>query len=160
MRSAYAEGLRLLARRELSEAQVRERLARKAFEPAEVDEAVVRLERAGALDDRRVAVAAARTEALVKHRGRLRILRHLGSIGIAPAIASSAVDEVFGAIDEPALIERALARRLRGPRARIEDASHFRRLHQYLIRQGFHPAAVTALLRRRSRPGAAPDGDE
>ena len=160
MRSAYAEGLRLLARRELSEAQLRERLVRKAFEPPEVDEALARLQRAGALDDHRVALAAARTEALVKHRGRLRIERHLAAMGIAADLAAGAVDEVFNGIDEPVLLDRALARRLRGPRARIEDAAHFRRLHQYLIRQGFPPAAVTALLKRRSRTGAAPDGEE
>lgn len=149
----------MLARRELSEAQVRERLVRRAFEPPLIDEAVDRLRRAGILDDFRVAVAAVRTEALIRHRGRLRIQRYLASRGIAAEIATRAIDEVFGAIDEPALIERALARRLRGPRARIEDSAHFRRLHQYLIRQGFHAAAVTALLKRRSRPGATPDDE-
>jgi len=159
MASAYAAGLRLLARRELSEAQVRERLARKAFEPAAIDEAVGRLRRAGALDDYRVAVAAARTEAAVKRRGRLRIERHLATLGIAPEVVARALAEAFSTIDEAALIERALARRLRGPGARIEDAAHFRRLHQYLVRQGFQPAAVTALLRRRSRAGAAPEGE-
>jgi regulatory protein len=159
MPSAYAEGLRLLARRELSEAQVRERLARKSFDAPAVDDAVARLRLARVLDDYRVAVAAARTEVLVKHRGRLRIQRHLAAMGIAPETIARAVDEVFSALDEPALVEQALARRLRGPRARIQDAAHFRRLHQYLVRQGFQPAAVTALLRRRSRPGADPDDE-
>jgi len=157
MRSAFAEGLRLLARRELSEAQIRERLARKAFEPPLIDDAIDRLRRTGAIDDSRVAVAAARTEALVKRRGRLRVQRQLAAIGIAPDVAARAVEEVFAAVDEPALIEQALARRLRGPKARIADAAHFRRLHQYLVRQGFQPEAITALLRRRSRAGAAPD---
>jgi regulatory protein len=159
MRTAFAEGLRLLARRELSEAQVRERLARKAFEPGAIDEAVDRLRRAGALDDARVAVAAARTEALVKRRGRLRVQRQLAAIGIGPEVAARAVEEVFAAIDETAAIEQALARRLRGPHARIADAAHFRRLHQYLIRQGFSPDAVTQLLKRRWRAGAAAEPD-
>jgi regulatory protein len=159
MPSAYAEGLRLLARRELSEAQLRERLARKAFELRDIDDAVARLRRTGALDDLRVATAAARTEALVKRRGRIRIQRHLASLGIASATITRALDEVSSAIDESALIEASLARRLRGPRARIEDAAHFRRLHQYLVRQGFEPSAVTALLRRRSRPDAVSDDE-
>jgi regulatory protein len=159
MPSAYAAGLRLLARRELSEAQLRERLARKAFELRDIDDAVARLRRTGALDDLRVATAAARTEALVKRRGRIRIQRHLASLGIASATITRALDEVSPAVDESALIEAALARRLRGPRARIEDAAHFRRLHQYLVRQGFEPSAVTALLRRRSRPDAVSDDE-
>jgi regulatory protein len=159
MSSAYAAGLRLLARRELSEAQLRERLARKAFELRDIDGAVARLRRTGALDDFRVATAAARTEALVKRRGRIRIQRHLASLGIASATITRALDEVSSAVDESALIEAALARRLRDPRARIEDAAHFRRLHQYLVRQGFEPSAVTALLRRRSRPDAVSDDE-
>jgi|PlaIllAssembly_1097288.scaffolds.fasta_scaffold338833_2 regulatory protein len=160
MPSAYAEALRLLARRELSEVQVRERLARKAFERPAIDEAVARLRRSGAIDDLRVATAAARTEALVKRRGRLRIRRHLAEIGIAADTIARALEDVFSAIDEAAVIEAALGRRLRGPRARIEDAAHFRKLHQHLVRQGFQPSAVTALLRRRARPDAAPDDEE
>ena len=159
MRSAFAEGLRLLARRELSEAQIRERLARKAFEPPLIEDAIDRLRRSGAIDDARVALAAARTEALVKRHGRLRVERQLAAIGIAAAVAARAVEEVFAAVEEPALIDRALARRLRGPNARIADAAHFRRLHQYLVRQGFPPEAVTALLRRRWRGSAAPDSE-
>ncbi len=38
--SAYLEGLKMLARRELSEMQVRQRLARKGHEPQAIDEAV------------------------------------------------------------------------------------------------------------------------
>jgi len=159
MRSAFAEGLRLLARRELSEAQIRERLARKAFEPPLIQDAIDRLRRAGALDDARVAVAAARTEALVKRRGRLRVQRQLAAIGIAPEVAARAVEEVFAALDETTLVEQALARRLRGPKARIADAAHFRRLHQYLIRQGFQPETVVLLLKRRWRAGAASEGE-
>jgi len=157
MRSAFAEGLRLLARRELSEAQIRERLARKAFEPSLIEDAIERLRRSGAVDDTRVALAAARTEALVRRHGRLRARRQLAAIGIPPDVAASAVEEAFAAVDEPALIDRALARRLRGPNARIADAAHFRRLHQYLVRQGFPPETVTTLLRRKWRGGASPD---
>ncbi len=157
MRSAFAEGLRHLARRELSEAQIRERLARAGYAPPLIDEAIDRLRASGAVDDFRVAVAVARTEALVKHRGRFRIQRRLADLGVAPAVAGRALDEVFGSLDESAMLAQALARRLRGPRAAITDAAQFRRLHQYLVRLGFPPEAVTALLRRRVRPGSSPD---
>jgi regulatory protein len=159
MRTAYAEGLRLLARRELSEAQIRERLARREFEPPLIDEAIQRLRSCRAVDDLRVAIAVARTEAHVKHRGRIRIQRQLAAIGIASEVAARALEEVFGSLDEPALMAQALARRLRGPQAPITDAAHFRRLHQHLVRQGFQPEAVTRLLKRRARLGSAPDDE-
>jgi regulatory protein len=159
MRSAFAEGLRQLARRELSEAQVRERLARADYAPPIVDEAIERLRACGALDDLRVAAAVARTDAQIKHRGRIRIQRRLAAIGIAPAVAARAVDEVFSGLDESAMMAQALARRLRGPQATVADAAQFRRLHQHLVRLGFPPDAVTRLLRRRARPGSAPDDE-
>jgi len=159
MGSAYAEGLRLLAGRELSEAQVRERLARRQFEPAQIDEAVERLRGSGALDDLRVATAVARTEALVRNRGRFRIRRQLAAIGIDDEVAARALDEVFSAIDEGALLERALARRLHGPRATITAAAEFRRLHQHLVRLGFDPEAVTRLLKSRARREAGTEDD-
>ncbi len=156
-RSAYSAGLAMLARRELSEAQIRERLARKEFGPDAIGEAVARLREAKAIDDRRVALSLARTETQVRTRGRGYVLRRLQSIGIAQELAKEAVDEVFGALDESALLERALARRLRGPRARIQDQAQFRRLLNQLVRQGFQPSAVIAALKARSRRDAVAD---
>ena len=157
VRSAYAAALAMLARRELSEAQVRERLARREHEPTAIDGAVERLKAAGAVDDRRVALAAARTEAQIRSRGRARVVQRVRALGIDPGLAAQAVDEVFAAVDENALLERALARRLRGPAARITDPSHYRRLYQQLVRQGFSPSAVSRALRARARSGAEPE---
>jgi regulatory protein len=160
VRAAYAAGLAMLARRELSEAQVRERLARKEHDPAAIDAAVERLVAVRAIDDRRVAAAAALTAARVKSRGRARVLREVQALGIPADIADEAVNQVFGAIDESALLDRALARRLRGPAARIRDAAHFRRLLQQLVRQGFAPGAVIAALKARARRDDVPDESE
>ena len=157
VRAAYAAGLAMLARRELSEAQVRERLRRKGHEPDAADAAVDRLKSVRAVDDRRVAVSAARTEAQVRSRGRGYVLRRLQFIGIAADVAEDAVNEVFGSIDESALLDRALGRRLRGPNARIRDAAHFRRLLQQLVRQGFPASKVIAALKARARRDDVPD---
>ena len=72
----------MLARRELSVAECRSRLARKEHSEGEIDAAVARLIEAGALDDRRVADAFARTAINVRGRGRLRIQRELQAKGI------------------------------------------------------------------------------
>ena len=149
MADAYVAGLKLLARRELSEAQLRTRLARRQFDEAEVDAAVARLRREGALDDRRTAMACARTEAHVKRHGRLRAVRAVEALGIARPVARAAVAEAFADLDEDALLAQAIERRLgRGRRADATPAV-VRRLHRYLLAQGFEAARVTAALRSR-----------
>jgi regulatory protein len=157
MRAAYAAGLAMLSRRELSEAQLRERLARKEHAPDAIEAAVARLLETGALDDRRVARAAARTETELKSRGRLRVFRRLQSLGIPTDIADEALDEVFGSVSESALLERALDRRLRGATDRLLDPAHARRLVQALIRQGFPPGLVFRAIKARAKEAAVPE---
>ena len=74
----YLDALKMLARRELSEAQVRQRLARRGHDPESIDAAVARLKGERAIDDARVAEAIARTETAAKRRGRLRVSRLRG----------------------------------------------------------------------------------
>ena len=147
---AYVEAVKLLARRELSEAQVRQRLKRRGYEPDDVDAAVARLKEERSIDDARVAAAMARTQASVKRRGRLRVRRHLESAGIDRAIVRRAVDDAFDGVDEASLIQAALNRRLRG-RA-IETDAERQRLYRYLLNQGFDAEHVAEALvaRRRS----------
>ena len=148
MASAYLTGLKMLARRELNEAQVRRRLARRQFEPDDIDTAVERLQRERALDDHRTALACARTEAHVKRHGRLRALRQIETLGIARDVARTAVANVFGDLDEDLLIQQALDRRLRHG-VSLEEASAVRRVHRYLLAQGFDAARVHAAIRSR-----------
>ena len=147
---AYVVGLTLLARRELAEAQLRERLARRKFEKDDVDAAVARLRRERAIDDRRTAVACARTEMRLKHRGRARVVRQIEALGIARDTARDAVAEVFAEVDETELLQQALDRRLRHGMD-VSDPAVFRRVHRYLLGQGFDPGRVTALLRSRAK---------
>ncbi|HJR61872.1 MAG TPA: regulatory protein RecX [Vicinamibacterales bacterium] len=151
--SAYIDGLKLLGRRELSVADLRSRLLDRDHTPEETDVAIARLLETGALDDRRVARAYARTASKVKGRGRLRVTRELQAMGIARDVIAEAVAEVFGDLDERAMIDRAIQKKLRGgPRPSTMQARA--RLYQFLMRQGFTPAAVSAALRRI---GAAAD---
>ena len=147
---AYVAGLTLLARRELAEAQLRERLTRRKFEPDDIESAVARLRRERALDDRRTALACARTEVRLRHRGRARVIRQIESLGISREIAREAVAEVFADVDEGLLLAEALDRRLRRGGSLSEPAV-LRRLHRYLLGQGFEPGRVTALLRSRAK---------
>ena len=127
----------MLSRRELSEAQIRTRLARKQFDHDDIDAAVERLRQDGTLNDRRVALAAARLESAIRHRGRSRLLQKLRSLGIDSAIAESAVNEVFEEVDEGALLDRAFERRLRGQAPKDLDEKGRARIVRGLAAHGF-----------------------
>ena len=142
----------MLARRELSEHQVRERLARKGHEADAIDVAIARLREERALDDARVAEAIARTETSIRRRGKLRVRMQIQRAGIDKSIATRAVDDVFGTIDDEALIEASLGKRLRG-RETIADDREFQRLYRYLAGQGFESDRIMKLLATRRRRG-------
>jgi regulatory protein len=137
----------MLGRRELSEAQVRQRLERRGHLPSDVDDALARLKAERALDDERVAGAIARTQTSIKGRGRGRVLQELLRAGIAAAHARQAVEETFRDLNDDTLLAAALGRRLKGGRT-IADDAEFRRLYRYLVGQGFEPNRVLTLLSR------------
>ncbi|HEY6212199.1 MAG TPA: RecX family transcriptional regulator [Vicinamibacterales bacterium] len=146
--SAYVDALKMLARRELSELQVRQRLARRGHEPQAIDEAIARLRDERAIDDARVAEAIARTETSLRRRGKVRVRMQIERAGIAKSIARQATDAVFDGIDDDTQIELALKKRLRG-RSTIADDREFQRLYRYLIGQGFESDLVMKTLRAR-----------
>ena len=148
---AYLDGLKLLARRELSEKQVRQRLGRKGHDADAVDEAVARLREERAIDDTRVAEAIARTSTSVKRRGRQRVRLDIERSGIAASVAKRAVADVFAGLDDEALLAAAIRRRLRG-RETIDSERELHRLYRYLIAQGFEPERALAALRALYRP--------
>ena len=149
MSQPYLDALKMLARRELSEAQVRQRLARRGHDEDAIDAAVARLKEERALDDARAAEAIARNETTIKRRGKLRVARQIEHAGIAKSTARRALDEVFADLDADALLEAALARRLRV--SSIRDDKEFQRLYRYLIGQGFEADHVMRALTARTK---------
>ena len=140
----------MLARRELSEAQVRQRLARRQHDADAIDAAIERLRAERAIDDARVAEAIARTETSIRRRGKLRVRMQIERAGIGKAIAKQAIDAVFDNIDDDALMEASLQKRLRG-RETIADDREFQRLYRYLAAQGFESDRILRLLNGRRR---------
>ena len=137
----------MLSRRELSEAQIRTRLARREFEDDEIEAAVERLRQDGTINDRRVALAAARMESTIRHRGRSRVLQKLRTLGIDADVAESAVNEVFEEVDEGALLDRAFERRLRGQDPKNLDDKARARIVRGLAAQGFRFEAIMKRLK-------------
>ncbi len=143
----YTQALAWLARRELSEAQVRARLARRGIDDGAINDVITRLTREHAVDDRRVATAYARSTVTRKRRGRTRIQREIEALGIDRNVARDAVDEIFGEIDETVLLEEALARRW--PSVAAPDQRTLQRIYRALLQQGFPDDKVRAALRAR-----------
>jgi regulatory protein len=147
---AYLAAVKMLARRELSERQVRQRLVRKQFDSAAIDDAITRLKRERAIDDARVAGAIARLETHGRRRGLARVRQKLMAAGIASPVADAAGEDIAAQVDLDALLAQALERRLRG-RATIEDEREMARLFRQLVTQGFESDRVMRLLRSRRR---------
>ncbi len=148
-RDTYIAGLTLLAKRELSEAQLRQRLLRKGHTAEAVEQAVTRLKTERALDDARVAEAIGRFEMALRGRGQRRARQRMRSVGIDARTVERAVDLVYADADPETLIDRALAKRLRG-RTTVTDERERARLYRYLIGQGFESDRVIAALRKLS----------
>jgi regulatory protein len=154
--SAYTDALQLLARRELTEKELRDRLIDRDYPRDEIDRVVAHLLESKALDDARVARAYARTASQVKGRGRLRVARELNAMGVDRQTANEAIAEVFADVDERASIAKAVQKKMRG-KSRITNAAEHARLYQFLMRQGFTPGAIVAALRKLGGRDDEPD---
>ena len=149
-RSVYATALGLVARRELSAAQVRQRLEARGFPSEAIQTTLERLESNGAIDDRRTARAIARTE-VRRSRGPSRVRRVLEQAGLARDVVRDALQEAFADTSERDAIDRALARRYRRRLVDLTNPAEIGRMRGYLLRQGFSASAITDVLARRRR---------
>jgi regulatory protein len=147
MPDAYITALTMLSARELSEAQLRTRLKRRELDPSSIDDAIARLKTDRTLNDRRVALAIARMESAIKHRGRSRVLQKIRQAGIDEETAQKAVHEVFEEVDEDAMLDKAFERRLRGTTPKELDDRARARVVRGLVAQGFRFEAVLKRLK-------------
>ena len=147
MADAFTTALNLLSARELSESQLRARLTRRKFDAADITAVLARLKEDGTLNDRRVARAIARMESEIKHRGRARVIQKIRQAGIDSDTAEDAVREIFEDVDENALLDRALERRLRGKAPRDLDEKGRARVVRALMAQGFRLETILKRLK-------------
>jgi regulatory protein len=145
---AFTLALTLLSMRELSEAQLRARLKRRQIDDADIDATVSRLKADRTINDRRVALAIARIESHIKHRGRARIIQKIRQAGIDGDTAEDAVTEVFEDVDENAVLDRAFERRLRGGTVTELDEKGRARIIRGLVAQGFPLESILKRLKR------------
>jgi regulatory protein len=158
---AYTAALTLLSRRELSTEQLRERLARRKFPSQDIARVIERLTADRTLDDRRVALAMARSAVSLKGQGRRRVLQRIQQIGIDSEIAANAVHEVFEDIDEGRLLDRAIEKRLKGASPASLTPHDRVKLVRHLVGRGFDASQTLARLRRKGADldEEAPEGN-
>ena len=150
-KAAYSRALRWLTARELSEGQVRSRLADQGYTDTAINPAVERLLQDRTIDDRRAATAVARTEARVRRHGPHRVMGKLLAMRIDRDLAKDIVKDLFGEEDEEALLEKTLDIRLRGNPERLKDPRERRKILAYLVRQGFSASTASTAIRNKSK---------
>lgn len=138
-RTAYDKALGLLARREHSRRELRQKLQRGGFAQDESSAAIEQLGGQGYQDDRRFAESLLRTRSGQGY-GPARIRAELRSQGIGDGVIRDLLDHAD--IDWHDLASDVLRRRYGGPSP--DPAERVRRA-QFLLRRGFAAATVRVL---------------
>lgn len=127
----------LLSAKPRSVAELRARLLEKEWaEEAVVERAITRLQELGYLNDQQYAEQFANSRLTIKPIGKSRLRRDLQRKKLSTDVINQAVETVYEAHDEEALIDQAIAKktRLRGKPTTREES---KKLFDYLLRQGF-----------------------
>ena len=154
--------LLVLRGRAYSTGELRDKLRRKAVRAADVDPTIARLKEYGYLNDRKFAenFAAARLEN--EGLGKTRVLADLSRRRVAPAVAQQTVGKVYEDISEEALAEDFLRRKYRmaSKENLFQDEKQMASAYRRLLRAGFRPATVVAVLKKFARDPDLLDGFE
>jgi regulatory protein len=145
---AYQAALRFLEARPRSSAEVRERLARKAFAPEAIDSAVERLAGLKLIDDAAFARFWVENRQIYRPRGKSALRDELRRKGIDAGLIAGVLgdEELIGDEAEKAL---ALAHAALGKYADAADRHAFaRRMGGYLQRRGFSFEIVRPIVDR------------
>lgn len=143
----WEKALRLLAVRDRSEAELRERLRQSGFPEERIAAVLARCREQGYLDDARFA----RSRALsLMQSGRAvgsRLLADLSRRGIPPEAAREAVEETAREVDPEELARELRRRRFPGfDYARAEERER-RRAVNFFLRRGFSLELILSILK-------------
>jgi regulatory protein len=140
---AFEDGLRLLARRPLTEAELCRGLAALGHAERSVKEACRRLRSSGYIDDLELAVDFILTRSRRLGHGPSRLLDELVRRGVARPVAESALGRVVerGELDPREQLREQIRRRRRGRVGRLAPGE-YARVYNALLRAGFEADAV------------------
>src|SRR5438552_16540581 len=143
--------VKTLTARACSTGELRRKLVQKAERAADVDDVISRLRDYGYLNDRRFAESYAGARLENQGLGRSRVLRDLCQRKVSPGMAEGAVDRIYKNVDEMALIDSFIRKKVRTkkplPEA-LEDPTQLASAYRKLIRAGFSSSNVILALKR------------
>lgn len=141
-KTAYANALRLLAMREHSEQQLRNKLEQREFDEIEIEEAILQLKSDNYLSDQRFAESYLRSRKL-KFYGPVRIRLELKERGVSESIISDLFEQDS---DENwfDIMQQAYNRKYYDSEA--EDYQEKAKRCRYLQNRGFISSQITRLI--------------
>jgi regulatory protein len=157
---AYAA--QALSARALTISELREKLKRRAAEPADVDEVLAHLKESGYLNDQRFAESYASWRRDDGGFGKTRVMRDLMARRVAPAVAKQAAEAAYKGTDEIAMIEKFLARKYRGKdlAALLKEEKHLASAYRKLRMSGFSTSNSVRVLKRYAEQAELLEGND
>jgi regulatory protein len=152
-----------LSARALTISELRDKLKRRAAQPADVDVVLARLKESGYLNDQRFAESYASWRRDNGGFGKTRVLRDLMARRVAPAVAKKVAEAAFQGADEVAMIQKFLERKYRGKDlgALLKEEKHLAAAYRKLRMSGFSTSnSVRVLKRYAEQAGLLEDTDE
>jgi regulatory protein len=149
LRRAKRQAYRFLAVRGQTSYELRDRLQRRGYTAAVIDEVLHQLAVEGYIDDRKFAFDWARYRLQTKPLGRRRLAWELQRRGITQESLEEVLRAVYAEFDEVALAEQVARRRL-GRRAFPDSTRACQRFAHYLMGLGFEADTIAAVFRNIS----------
>jgi regulatory protein len=152
-----ARAFRLLSAKPRSESELRGRLLEKVWADEErVGRVIARLKELGYLNDEQYAASYAASRLSMKPLGRSRLRRDLQRKKVPPQVAEQALEGAYAEGREEALIEAAIAKRVR-LKGRPATREETKKLYDYLLRLGF---GYDLVIRKVRELGEAEEGED
>jgi len=145
VRRAKQQAYRLLAYRNQTSSELRDRLQRRGYTSPVIDEVLRQLVLDGYVDDRKLALDWARYRLQTKPLGRRRLAWELRRRGIPPESVEEVLREVYAEFDEVTLAEQAARKRL-GSKELPRSPRERQRYIRHLISLGFDTEIVATAL--------------
>jgi regulatory protein len=136
-----------LARRPMTEAALRNRLAAKGYHSHIISSTLERLKEIGLIDDLSFSRLWIRDRTKINPRGTLLLRRELRMKGVAPPTIEKALEEFKEKNDESRLLIEVAERRAKKLKG-LDSVSRRRRLFNYLLRRGFPMDEVRKVTQR------------
>lgn len=142
----------ILARRDHSQAEVEQKLARKGFTRAQIAKVVETLQEQKIIDDRKFARAYVENILLTKPVGPRYLRAKLQQKRVGESIIEAAIQEIFSSFSEVELIQETIRR---WKRSYPKHAEGSERLFRHLVSRGFTMDRITSAVNAESVPPSA-----